>query len=108
MKTGVQIISEERARHFMQENWTAKHDDAHAKGELAVAAACYALTQYEIRRSTVCHHGVPRDRFTTIIDHLWPFEREWWKPTPRNRVKQLAKAGALIAAEIDRLQRLKP
>ena len=33
---------------------------------------------------------------------------EWWKPTPKNRVRELVKAGALIAAEIDRLQRDKP
>ena len=34
-------------------------------------------------------------------------EVEGWKPTPDDRIKELAKAGALIAAEIDRLQRLK-
>jgi hypothetical protein len=32
----------------------------------------------------------------------------WWKPsTPNDSIKQLVKAGALIAAEIDRLQRVK-
>jgi hypothetical protein len=29
-----------------------------------------------------------------------------WKPTPGNRIRELEKAGALIAAEIDRLSRL--
>ncbi len=32
---------------------------------------------------------------------------KWWKPTPENRIKELAKAGALIAAEIDRIQNIK-
>ena len=34
---------------------------------------------------------------------MWPWEANWWKPTPEDRIKELAKAGALIAAEIDRL-----
>lgn len=37
---------------------------------------------------------------------MWPFSQEWWKPTPDDRIRELAKAGALIAAEIDRLQRM--
>jgi hypothetical protein len=34
----------------------------------------------------------------------WPWRWEWWKPG--NRVRELEKAGALIAAEIDRLSRI--
>jgi len=37
----------------------------------------------------------------------WPWDEEWWKPD-NDAVRNLAKAGALIAAEIDRLQRLQP
>lgn len=37
--------------------------------------------------------------------HIWPFELKWLKRTPKNRIRELQKAGALIAAEIDRLQR---
>ena len=33
------------------------------------------------------------------------WEQKWWKPTPNDRVRELTKAGALIAAEIDRLTR---
>ena len=35
----------------------------------------------------------------------WPksWDIIWWKPTPKDRVRELAKAGALIAAEIDRI-----
>jgi hypothetical protein len=36
----------------------------------------------------------------------WPWDKGWWKPTPDNRIRELEKAGALIAAEIDRLQRM--
>jgi hypothetical protein len=36
--------------------------------------------------------------------YSWPWDAEWWKPSP-DSVRNLVKAGALIAAEIDRLQR---
>jgi hypothetical protein len=34
----------------------------------------------------------------------WPWDASWWKPS-NDPVRNLVKAGALIAAEIDRLQR---
>jgi len=34
----------------------------------------------------------------------WPFSSEWWKPA-QDPIRNLVKAGALIAAEIDHLQR---
>lgn len=45
-----------------------------------------------------------------VLTKYWPFEWSWWKPANppslQGRIRELAKAGALIAAEIDRLQRL--
>lgn len=37
--------------------------------------------------------------------YSWPWDEEWWKPS-EDPVRNLVKAGALIAAEIDRLQRV--
>lgn len=87
MKTGTELIAEERARQISAEGWTPEHDDKHGMSELAMAAVCYA--------TPAAHRG------TTY----WPWSSRWWKPTPENRIRELAKAGALIAAEIDRLQR---
>jgi hypothetical protein len=39
------------------------------------------------------------------FDRIRPRKAEWWNPTPENRIRELQKAWALIAAEIDRLQR---
>lgn len=39
------------------------------------------------------------------ILRAWPWEARFWKPCPDDRARELVKAGALIAAEIDRLQR---
>lgn len=96
MKSGVEIIAEERKRQIEVEEWTLEHDDEHRCGELSDAAVCYATRGY--------WRNYQRNPAYCMI---WPFNQKWWKPTPDDRIKELAKAGALIAAEIDRLQRLK-
>jgi len=63
-------------------------------GVRARAAACYALPDDE-REMTGGLLPAP---------YLWPWDSTWWKPTPEDRVKELVKAGALITAEIDRIQ----
>lgn len=74
----------ERQRQISEEGWTPEHDDAHTKRELAAAATCYASV-YPLAAS------------------YWPWDLEWWKPTDHRR--NLVKAGALILAEIERLDR---
>ncbi|MFV0587517.1 hypothetical protein [Bacteroides reticulotermitis] len=90
MKTGIELIADERNRQIEVEGWTLAHDNEHAIGELANAASCYAM--------------IPDLRPSSLPPAHWPW-LDWWKPTPSDRIKELAKAGALIAAEIDRLQR---
>lgn len=94
---GVALIASERRRQIESEGWTPSHDDEHALNELATAAACYAAPD-------TCGYvddGGTRPRMA-ILAH-WPWSSHWWKPG--GRLRELAKAGALIAAEIDRLQR---
>ncbi|MDR7867788.1 MAG: hypothetical protein RIN56_13320 [Sporomusaceae bacterium] len=90
MTKGVQLIAEERQRQIDQEGWTAEHDRQHSRGELAIAAGCYAFPQI-VRMAW------------GMAQRLWPWGLEWWKPCPEDRIYELQKAGALIAAEIDRL-----
>lgn len=98
--SGVALISAERARQITQEGWTSEHDDDHDENELARAAASYALP-IDSRP-----HRNPNQRGRA--PECWPFSQDWWKPSEHDRIKELVKAGALIAAEIDRLQRLEP
>jgi len=89
------LIAAERHRQVAEEGWTPKHGDLHRGGEMAMAAASYALPD---QHRGCCDPDAPLH---------WPWDAEWWKPSPDDRIRELVKAGALIAAEIDRLQRLK-
>lgn len=100
MKTGIQILAEERARQISLEGWTALHDSTHTRGELSAAAASYAMAA----SAQVKFHRESMDDITPPSQ--WPWDTEWWKLSA-DPVRTLAKAGALIAAEIDRLQRQK-
>lgn len=90
---GLSDIMFERYRQIAVEGWTTTHDDGHAHGELARAAASYAYGSTIGKGSRP--HWFPAD--------MWPWDKKWWKlTTPR---RDLVKAGALIVAEIDRLDR---
>lgn len=101
---GVALIATERRRQVVEEGWDAEHDDDHADGSLALAAAAYAVP--ESRRVMEIHkHGMSLKLH--LVTLFWPrgWSARWWKPTPNERIRELVKAGALIAAEIDRLLR---
>lgn len=104
MKTGAELIAEERARQVNVEGWTTKHDDQHDLGELTEAALCYGtVAGAEIRGS--CAEEWPVGMFQAngcLVD--WPWDEKWYKPSD-DPIRNLVKAGALFAAEIDRLQR---
>lgn len=86
---GMGAIAAERQRQVTAEGWSPDHDDTHSDSELALAALCYLYA------------GIydPSD----FPDRYWPWDRNWWKPSDNRR--NLVKAGALIAAEIDRIDR---
>lgn len=104
MKTGAQLIAEERERQMTKEGWSAEHDDMHNAGELLDASGQYlqfASFQVSTGRTDGTHyfHGMPP------TPYHWPWDGAWWKPSDTDPIRNLVKAGALIAAEIDRLQR---
>ncbi|HEI8998088.1 TPA: ead/Ea22-like family protein [Citrobacter koseri] len=80
----------ERQRQQSVEGWTPEHDDEHGNGELAMAAVCYINETGTVNRNG----GKPWG---------WPWDASWWKPT--NPRRDLVKAGALILAEIERIDR---
>lgn len=80
----------ERQRQQSVEGWTPEHDDEHCNGELAMTAVCYINDTGTVNRNG----GKPWG---------WPWDASWWKPDTRRR--NLVKAGALILAEIERIDR---
>ncbi len=87
-------VQAERRRQITAEGWTPEHDDEHADGQMARAAACYALAG----------SSAPNDGTAALLVSLaWPWDEQWWKPTSARR--DLVKACALALAEIERLDR---
>ena len=87
-------VQAERRRQVENEGWTPEHDDEHADGQMARAAACYALAG----------SSAPNDGTAALLVSLaWPWDEQWWKPSTARR--DLVKACALALAEIERLDR---
>ena len=95
--TGVELIAQERQRQVEEEGWTPEHDAGHRPGHLSAAAASYLDAGVE----QIFHPWVETNKLDTRTD--WPWDGEWWKPSD-DPIRNLVKAGALIAAEIDRLR----
>lgn len=91
---GEDLIANERAAQ--RRKWEDAHDDRHDRGELAIAAAEVAI------------HGTGAqfDFNGEAYPKMWATELA--EKHEGDRVRQLAIAGALIAAEIDRLLRADP
>jgi hypothetical protein len=108
--SGVERIAKERQRQIDAEGYDAAHDDEHDDEELAIAAACYAMPEriYVEQRTAGQIHFV--DPFPWVGQDARPHPSRGNFPEPeratlKQRMRLLEKAGALIAAEIDRLER---
>jgi hypothetical protein len=83
----------ERQRQVEAEGWTPEHDDVHYDQSLALAAAWYATPSFT------------RDSLDVNDMSLWPISWSELHFKPGDRRRELVKAGALILAEIERLDR---
>lgn len=105
MTNGIEIIAAERQRQIDVEGWSSAHDDGHADGSLALVAALYA-TPIPLYSVEVIKDDEGRELFFGFDD---PWPSDWGvavdKRLVHDRLRKLAIAGALIAADIDRLLR---
>lgn len=101
-KDGATLIAEERRRQVEAEGWTPMHDDEWDYGELAMAAMCYVAEDIRPKSHELCYRITNPQVTGRTEPALWPWHPRWWKP--KDRIRNLVRAGALIAAEIDRLQ----
>lgn len=106
MQTGAELILKERQRQVDQKGYSSNRDDEYKKGTLTMAGITYAT----IATSSPHIRGEFRERSlqNMPIAH-WPWEPQYLKvgidDCHSSRIIELTKAGALIAAEIDKLMR---
>lgn len=94
-------VEKERRRDELDEGWSREHDDEHDKGEMAMAAACYAAPEpISVWRSHVEGLG------SNVFIDAWPWDKKWDKRDKHDRKRRLVIAGALIVAELERLDRI--
>lgn|GEM_PF-3001512 len=91
----------ERRRQVEDEQWTPEHDDRYRQRQLAMAAACYAAA-VPVHDVLDYSDGKIENR-VPAMPSAWPWAASWWKPGTAR--KNLVRAGALILAEIERLDR---
>lgn len=89
MSKGVELIAIERKRQIEELGYDYENDSLYADEQLAKAGIYYAL-RYD-----------DREELDSVISGNWPWDEKYFKPSPEDRVKELTKAGALIAAQID-------
>lgn len=98
LRDGAELIAEERKRQISKEGWSEHHDDQHTDYELGKAAESYLAAVISPEEE-----GDENGKSRPAWD--WPWDEKCWKPSG-DPVRNLVKAGALIAAEIDRIQRV--
>lgn len=102
MTNVIDEIRAERERQVQQEGWTPEHDDGHDRGQLAKAAATYAIHSTGDKFIPIFsgrHFLVGRIDATEMA---WPWQGGF---KPKDCRHDLIRAAALIVAEIERLDR---
>ena len=94
MSQAMTDVFNERFRQWDDEGFSHDHDDKHTNGELAQAAAVYAV--WDCAVSFVNRHKIRQT--------VWPWDWSWWKP--KSKRENLVRSTALLLAEIERLDRL--
>lgn len=87
----------ERVRQVMEEGWTPEHDDGHVNDEISALASVYAMPQ-AARYWDASSTGYGDTLAEAVLPHGWVAK-------DGERRRELVKAGALILAEIERLDR---
>lgn len=86
--SGVERIAAARQKQLEVKGYTKENDQQYTQGQLVYAAMAYAGETIEM-------DGI----------FMWPWDLQFWEPAEDgDPIRNLERAGALIAAEIDRLE----
>lgn len=83
---GIKLIADERKRQIEVEGYDAKHDFNEPLNSIVAAAVSYAMVDIDKQEA----------------EAWWNWDWKYWKPKDRKR--NLVRAGALIAAALDKIQ----
>lgn len=105
MTQGSDLIAAERESQIDDRGQDSGLDPAHDDGDLAFAAACLAAptTIYLVRTFSAPDGDTGSARWVEPWPIGWERPARSQQRTHEERVEELTKAGALIAAELDRL-----
>ena len=92
----VQMVHDERFRQLIQEGHTRAHDDKHTEGQLALLAAAYALSSVPEEHQDFRHDEAYGELMALLEDD---YGRSF---KPKDPIRDLVRAGALILAELER------
>lgn len=87
---GDYLIKKERERQIVEEGWTKEHDSHHNYLEFVKAAISYCIVNFS------------EEQAKEDSKAWWPWDENWYKP--KDNLRNLIRAGALIAAAIDNYQ----
>lgn len=97
-KSGIELIAEERLKQIKKHGFTGAHHANHPEWyeNLQLQSAAHSLLATELYEQAEVSENLPTN-----------WNADWWENLcTRNRKERLIIAGALIAAELDRLQNL--
>lgn len=86
MSKGIELIAAERKRQIEVEGYNTKHDFNEPLDSIVAGAVSYALVDIDKNQA----------------EKWWKWEWKFWKPKDRKR--NLIRAGALIAAALDKIE----
>lgn len=102
MKTGIELIAEERQRQIEVEGYSAQHDSQHKASEFAYAIIAYAEA---VKASLNCkENGINDEIYISMAKADMGKHFPWGKFKTTTDIRDLEKIGALAAALIDKLQ----
>ena len=103
--TGIELIAEERQRQIEKEGFDAKHDQENDFKDMVKAALFYAEASMFALDFGDSPKVIEKMKEYLCFRNHFPFnwDKKWCKPS-NDPIRNLEKAGALIAACIDKLK----
>ena len=90
-KEAATLVLQERERLILKEGYTSAHDDEHTEGQLAFLAAAYALSSRD---------HIKDSEILKLMTTMFKYSDFAFKP--KDPIRDLTRAGALILAELER------